>query len=114
MTDGLVRVEQVAGATVVVLGGEVDARVTPDVRSRLPEVVEQGRPVVLDLAAVTFFDSSGVRLLDLLARDCAPSGLPWAVVAPGGSAARRVIELVELDGPHVVEDRAAALLRLAG
>lgn len=114
MTDGLLRVEEVAEATVVVLGGEVDARVTPDVRSRLPEVVDRGRPVVLDLAAVTFFDSSGVRLLDQLARACAAQEVGWAVVAPGGSPARRVLELVEMDGPQVVDDRPAALLRLAG
>lgn len=114
MTDGLVRVDDVAGASVVVLAGEVDARVTPDVRSRLPEVVEQGRPVVLDLSEVTFFDSSGVRLVDLLARSCAEHGLRWRVVAPGRSPARRVLELVELDGPEVVEDRAVALLQVAG
>lgn len=108
------RVEDVAGASVVVLGGEVDARVTPDVRFRLQDVVEQSRPVVLDLSEVSFFDSSGVRLVDLLARGCTAHGVGWRVVAPRGSAARRVLELVEMVGPEVVEDRAAALLGLAG
>ena len=59
-------------------------------RSRPP------RPVVLDLSAVTFFDSSGVRLVDTLARECGARATPFRVVAPPGGPSRRVLELVGL------------------
>lgn len=114
MTDGLVRVDEVAGISVVVLGGDVDVMVAPGIVERLPTLVGRGRPVVLDLAGVSFFDSSGVRLVDQLARRCAGEAVAWRVVAPEGSAARRVLDLVGMAGPEVVEDREAALLQLAG
>lgn len=115
MTDGLVRVDEVAGVSVVVLEGEVDALVAPRILERLPELLGQGRPVVLDLADVSFLDSAGVRLVDRLARSCAGEGVGWRVVTPRGSVAWRVLDLVGMTEPEVVvDDRAAALLQLAG
>lgn len=115
MTDGLVRVDEVAGISVVVLGGEVDALVAPEILERLPDLVGPGRPVVLDVGDVSFLDSAGVRLVDQFARSCAGEGVRWRVVAPRGSVAWRVLDLVGMTGPEVVvDDRAAALLQLAG
>ena len=82
----------------------------PGVAARLDDVVDDAQVVVLDLAQVTFLDSAGVRLVDRLARGCAERSVPWRLVAPRGSVARRVLELVGMDGPEVAEDRAAALL----
>lgn len=76
--------------------GELDAVVVPGLLPRLPDLVAGARAVVLELSDVVFFDSSGVRLVDRLARTCAGLGLPLRVVAPVGSVARRVLELVGL------------------
>ena len=50
--------------TVVGVGGEIDMDTTPMLEDLLQEVVDAGaRHVVLDLAGVTFMDSSGLNLL---------------------------------------------------
>ena len=113
MTPDQVRTEDVAGARIAVLAGEIDVLVAPHAAAHLRALVADAPALVLDLSAVTFFDSSGVRLLDELARVCAGGDVPWCVVAPTGGPSRRVLELVGMTGPEVVEDRAAALVRLA-
>ena len=59
-----VEVEQVDGATVVRLRGEVDLNVSPVLRSRLKELTYAKRPViVVDMSGVPYIDSSGVATL---------------------------------------------------
>ncbi len=72
--------------------------------------------MVLDLRAVGFFDSSGVRLVDRLARECARRGLQLRVVAPADAPARRVLELVGLAGALAcdTEDEAVAAVLPGG
>ena len=114
MTPDQVRVEEAAGARVAVLSGDIDVLVAPHAAARLREMAEDAPALVLDLSAVTFLDSSGVRLLDELARLCAERDLPWCVVAPTGGPSHRVLELVGMAGPEVVvEDRATALVQVA-
>ena len=43
--------------------GEIDSAVSEDLRTRLTTAVEAGKPVLLDLSAVTFCDSSGLTAL---------------------------------------------------
>ncbi|MFI5592129.1 STAS domain-containing protein [Amycolatopsis sp. NPDC051758] len=43
--------------------GEIDSAVSEDLRTRLTSAVEAGKPVILDLSAVTFCDSSGLTAL---------------------------------------------------
>jgi anti-sigma B factor antagonist len=52
------------GCTVVEVRGEIDSGTTPMLEDLLQEVIDAGaRHVVLDLAGVTFMDSSGLSLL---------------------------------------------------
>jgi anti-anti-sigma factor len=53
---------------------------------------------VPDLTAVTFIDSTAVRVLIQADRSCARSGSRLAVLA-GDGLVRRVLELCKLDGP---------------
>jgi anti-sigma B factor antagonist len=76
--------------------GELDIAVVPAMLPQVPDLVAAARGVVLDLSAVTFFDSSGVRLLDRMARECDRAATPFRAVAPPGSVARRVLDLVGL------------------
>ena len=112
MTDVQLQVHDVAGARVLALTGDVDVLVAPHVAARLPELMGGTRALVLDLAGVTFFDSSGVRLIDDVARQCAGRAVEWRVVAPTGGPSRRVLELVGMAGPQVAEDRATALAQV--
>ena len=51
------------GAWVVVLAGEIDLEQSPKAREILLESVGRGLPVLVDLSAVEYIDSSGVASL---------------------------------------------------
>ena len=89
--------------------GELDISAVSPMLPRLDALVAGARGVVLDLTEVTFFDSSGVRLVDQLARQCARTTAPFRVVAPPGGSSRRVLELVGLAAPLVSDDLPTAL-----
>ena len=101
------------GVRVLAASGEMDVTVAPAILPEVPALVSGARAVVLDLSALTFFDSAGVRLVDQLARECARGGEPFAVVAPPAGPSRRVLELVGLADALVVDDVEAALERVA-
>lgn len=88
------------GALVVRCDGELDVVAVVDLGLGLP-LPPGCRSLVLDLTAVTFFDSGGVRLVDRLSRTSAEHGAAFRVVAPPGTPARRVLDLVGLAGPLV-------------
>jgi anti-sigma B factor antagonist len=65
---------------------------------------------VVDLSDVDFCDSSGLRALLGEAREAQISGGALAIVAPAGTAVRRLLELCGLTEVLVVwEDRRRAL-----
>ena len=68
-------------------------------------------PLVLDLAAVTFLDSSGVHALNRLAHAWAGRG-GLRIVAPPGGRPRRVLELVAFGDGLVADDLEQALAQL--
>jgi anti-anti-sigma factor len=92
--------------------GELDVSAVSPMLPGLAALIDGARGVVLDLTAVTFFDSSGVRLVDQLARECGRTGAPFRVVAPPGASSRRVLELVGLAALLVSDDLPTALASL--
>ena len=84
--------------TTVRLSGEIDMAAVPAIEERLRPVLDTEPPtLVLDLSAVSFFDSSALRLvlrLDALQRD---QGRRLAIVQ-GGKRVARVFELTGVDG----------------
>ncbi|MEX2289457.1 MAG: STAS domain-containing protein [Mycobacteriales bacterium] len=103
--------EDLHGVRVLRAHGELDVVTT---RALLgdPAALTGGGPLVLDLSAATFLDSAGVRLVDRLARECAQSGGYFRVVAPPGSRARRVLEVVGLAGALASDDLPAAVAQV--
>ena len=97
------------GVEVLRATGELDVTVVPAVLPRLPRIVAGATGVVLDLTDVTFCDSSGIRLVDRLARECARSDAAFRVVAPPGSSGRRILDLVGVAGDVTVDDLPAAM-----
>jgi anti-sigma B factor antagonist len=100
------------GVRVIRADGELDVVSVPPLLPGLAELVAGAAGVVLDLTAVSFFDSSGVRLVDRLARVARGAGAGFRVVAPPGTASRRVLEVVGMD-PLVDDDVPAAVTAAA-
>jgi anti-sigma B factor antagonist len=107
-------VEHDGGVRVLRAEGELDVTSVPAVLAGAPGTTDGAAGLVLDLTAVTFFDSSGVRLADRLSREAARAGIGYRVVAPPGSPARRVLELVGLAALLVDDDLATAVRTVGG
>jgi anti-sigma B factor antagonist len=101
--------ERPDGVRLLCAGGELDVLATPALLSDVRRLVEGARGVVLDLTDVTFFDSSGVRLVDRMSRECGRTATPLRVVAPPGTPTRRVLEVVGLTHDLVTDDLLTAL-----
>lgn len=97
------------GVRIVLASGELDATRAPDLLPKVAELVSGASALVLDLAAVSFFDSAGVRFADRVARECDREGAGFRIVAPPGSRARRVLELVGMADSLVSDDVPTAI-----
>ena len=83
------------GVATVVVSGELDLATVPRLSVTVAEHGDDGL-LVLDLNAVTFIDSTGVRVLIEADRACAGSGSRLVVLA-GDGPVRRILDLCELD-----------------
>ncbi len=105
-------VDDIDGSTpvrVLRFSGELDVAVAPDLLPRVPDLVSGAPGMVLDLTAVTFFDSAGVRLVDRLARECGRVGVPFAVAATPRTPPARVLDIVGFGPPLVRADLETAV-----
>lgn len=86
-------------ALVVALRGEIDLANAESIRLAIVELAAEHQParVVLDLAGVTYMDSSGIELLFLLARAVPGTGARFVAVVPEGCPAARPLSFVALD-----------------
>lgn len=115
MTDHVDVVD--GGLTLVSLRGELDAHDAPRLRETFADALRrapEGRPVVLDLAEVSFLDSTALGSIVGLLRRTREAGRDLRVVLPSGPALR-IFELTGLDSLLTTfPTRAAALGRPRG
>jgi anti-anti-sigma factor len=91
---------------VLALSGELDLATTPRVWRKLEELVPGGfGKVLIDLSALTFIDSTGLRLLVAASKLAQEHGSSFAIV-PGGPAVQRALALTGLDTAFAIEDGA--------
>jgi anti-sigma B factor antagonist len=81
---------------VLTLSGEVDMHSSPAVRKVILGMVKAGSPVVVDLSAVKYMDSSGVATLVEGLQNARKLGQEFVLAAPTGSVLG-VIKLARLD-----------------
>lgn len=96
-----VAVEHQDGVAVVTLSGEIDLRSSPEVRSQILELLQSRVPVVVDLQAVRYIDSSGVASLVEGFQTARSQKLKF-VLAGVSPNALRVLKLARLDQVFVI------------
>lgn len=94
------------------LRGEIDIAAVPALARRLMSVPNTLHALIVDLSAVTYLDSSGVRLLHELNDRLSLRAQRLVVVCPGGAAPRRVLELTGF-GHRVPLEESLARARMA-
>jgi anti-anti-sigma factor len=100
-----------ADAAIVSASGEVDAFVAPELEAALADVDGDTR-LVVDLARVTFMDSTALGAVVRAARECDRRGVSLRVLLPQGLA-RRIFEITALyTALPVAESREDALAEL--
>ena len=82
------------GSAVLMMRGEIDMASAAEFRSAIEETMSLGVPVVIDLASVTFMDSSGLHALLLAERSTEPGLLS---VRNPSTQVRRLLRMSELD-----------------
>jgi anti-sigma B factor antagonist len=101
LPDSRIDVESRTGVWLLSLHGEHDLATQPSLREQLGHVRAAGGPIVVDLSAAGFVDSTIIGAL----LDCAEGKAARVfVVAPPGSAARRLADLVRLADALPVHD----------
>ena len=99
------------GVTVLLAIGDVDIATAPSLCERLAE--RRGQRVVLDLTSTSFCDVAGLRAITDESRAGRAAGGVFAIVAPAGSPARRLIEVAGLvSSVEVHDDRSRAISRV--
>jgi anti-sigma B factor antagonist len=105
-------------AHVIAVRGELDLFTAPELRALINDLIDQGKTgLVIDLAATSFIDSSGLAsLVGALKRVAGAGGRLVLVDAGNGSRLARTLTLTGLDRVLEVQpdcDSAIAALRAA-
>jgi anti-sigma B factor antagonist len=81
----------------VVAAGELDLLTAAGLQARLDAELGRGHAIELDLAAVTFVDSTGLRVLVQTTQRAEKAGLPFTLLAPLPAQMRRVLQVTGLN-----------------
>jgi anti-anti-sigma factor len=101
LPDSRIDVESRTGVWLLSLHGEHDIATQPSLREQLGHVRAAGGPIVVDLSGTGFVDSTIIGAL----LECAEADAAGVfVVAPPGSPARRLADLVRLADALPVHD----------
>ncbi|HEY6770983.1 MAG TPA: STAS domain-containing protein [Solirubrobacterales bacterium] len=96
------------------ISGEHDLSTAPNLRRRIDGLLEEGVPMVVDLSAATFIDSSILGVILDGRRRAADSQVGFAVARPSGSeAVDRVLEVTGLRAELPVHARREEALQAA-
>lgn len=96
-------VQDQGGCVIVSLKGDVDLQNSPEARAILLGSVERSLPVLVDLSAINYIDSSGVASLVESLQTARKKGTKLVLVAVSDSA-MRVLQLARLDKVFTIYD----------
>jgi anti-sigma B factor antagonist len=81
---------------VIRLAGDVDLHSSPQARQAILDELKRGMPLLIDLSAVSYMDSSGVASLVEGYQTARKQGIEFGLAAPA-TAALNVLKLARLD-----------------
>ena len=93
MNVAAVKVRAEGPAQIASFEGDLDLASVPPLQREVLAATGEARHVVLDLSDVSWMDSTGLRLLDDLARAYEARGVTVSVVAPADVPARFTLDL---------------------
>jgi anti-sigma B factor antagonist len=89
-------VYQAGGTSVVKLGGDIDLQASPAARRAILQCIRDNRRVIVDLAAVSYIDSSGIATLVEGLQAAKAKQLDFGLYG-ASPAAMRVLKLARLE-----------------
>jgi anti-sigma B factor antagonist len=114
MTDQWVSFSRRGVADLVHLRGEIDLANANDIGRVIAARTTSASAVLIDLTAVSFLDSAGVRLLDYIIGDLDDRGKPVRLVVGERGAARMTLQLCAFRGDLLATDLDRAATELGG
>ena len=114
MTDQWVTFAKLGQADLVRLAGEIDLANAPEIGREIVRQTDRSDAVVIDLTAVSFLDSAGVRLLDALVGGLDDQGTPIRLVVGATGAARMTLQLCAFRDDLLTADLDRAADELGG
>ena len=106
----LTSIDTAGGDVVVTVRGEVDLVSSPELRRVLDEALTSSPRVQVDLAGLTFIDSSGLSALVEAHRKAREAGGALVLLNPT-SMLRRLLDITKLDSLLVVDTSDIAVAR---
>ena len=99
MTEPLARLDvtrDAPGLVVLTVAGEIDNSNAASLEARMADEAGTAGRVAVNLGAVTYIDSQGLRLLVELSRRLSATGATLTIVAPPASFAAEVMEITSM------------------
>ncbi|MEU4220005.1 STAS domain-containing protein [Actinoplanes sp. NPDC026623] len=112
-TDQWVTFTKVGTVDLVRLAGEIDLANAPEIGREIVRQTGHAGAVLIDLTAVSFLDSAGVRLLDGLVGDLDDQGTPIRFVVGATGPARMTLQLCAFRDDLLATDLDRAASELA-
>ena len=88
------------------LGGEIDLHYSPDLREKILASLKDGRPLLIDMAEVSYIDSSGIASLVEGFQTAKSAKLEYGLLKISDPALQ-VLKLTRLDRVFSIFDEAA-------
>jgi anti-anti-sigma factor len=114
VTDQWVSFSRRGAADLVHLKGEIDLANANDIGRVIVSRTTSASAVLIDLTAVSFLDSAGVRLLDHIVGDLDDRGKPIRLVVGERGAARMTLQLCAFRADLLDTDLDRAATELGG
>jgi len=104
----LITVEQVGGAQVIGVSGEVDLATAPALAGALKGPAADGADLVVDLSRTSFLDCEGIHLLLAAGTAQREAGHGFAIACPATGEVARLLSMIEATGADLPSHRSRA------